>query len=90
LLRARDAIKQAQQEEQKEAALKFLARAREEMQRSKELGYAAKRAEYTALDSEISRLEKQLKGTEETAPLFAQLREKVSSFVKQFSEHQRH
>jgi hypothetical protein len=90
LLRARDAIKQAQQEEQKEAALKLLERAREEMQRSKELGYAAKRAEYAALDSEISRLEKQLKGTEETAPLFAQLREKLSSFVKQFSEHQRH
>jgi hypothetical protein len=90
LLRARDAIKQAQQETQKEAALKLLGKAREELQRSKELGYAGKHAEYAALDNEISSLEKQLKGTEETAPLFAPLREKLSSFVKQFSEHQRH
>jgi hypothetical protein len=90
LLRARDAIKQAQQETQNEAALKLLGKAREELQRSKELGYAGKHVEYAALDHEISSLEKQLKGTEKTAPLFAPLREKLSSFVKQFSEHQRH
>jgi DNA gyrase/topoisomerase IV subunit A len=90
LIRARDAIKQAQQEKQKEFALKLLQKAREELQRSKELGYAGKHEEYAALDNEISSLEKELKGTEETAPLFSRLREKLSSFVQQFSEPQRH
>jgi hypothetical protein len=89
LLRARDAITQAQQEKNKEAALTLLGRAKSELQRSKELGYAGNDAQYAALDAEISNLEKKLKGTEETAPLFARLREKSSAFLKQFSEHQR-
>jgi hypothetical protein len=91
LLRARDAINQAQQEKDKnkESALKLLDAARTELQRSKALGYAGKDAEYASLNDEISNLEKQLKGNEDTTSPFARLKEKSSAFLKQFSAQQR-
>lgn len=93
LVIARDAINAAQIERQKDkdAALKLLETAKAEVQRSRDLGYAGKDAECIALFKQISDLEKQIKGTEDTGSLLAGLKEKLSSFHRHLSsERQRH
>jgi len=87
LVLARDAIATAQAERQKgkDAALKLLESAKAKVQRSRDLGYAGKDAEYVALFSQIDDLEKQIKGAEDTGSLIASLKEKLSTFVRQLS-----
>jgi hypothetical protein len=91
LVLARAAIDRAREQSQKDrtAAQTFLETAKKQLQRSKDLGYAAGDPEYTALNSDISNLEKQLKGKEDATSVFAKLEDKFSAFLKRESERQR-
>ena len=84
LIEAQGAIKaaQAKRDQDKPAARKFLANAKEELDRAKDLGYANKDPEYASLNRSISELDKQLGGTESTSSAFATLREKMNSFFE--------
>ncbi len=44
---------------------------------------------YASLNDDISNLEKQLKGGNDTSSVFASLREKLNSFLKQQSQQER-
>jgi hypothetical protein len=90
LLLAREAINtaQAQSQKDKQTAQALLETAKKEVERSKELGYAGKAQEYAALNSEISNLEKQLKGNEDVGAVFAKLKDKLGAFLKRQSERQ--
>ena len=90
---AKDAINQAQaqRDKDKQGALKLLETAKNELERSKQLGYVGRDPEYTALNDNISNLEKQLNGNQDTASVFAMLKEKLASFLnKQQSEQRQH
>lgn len=91
LLLTRVAIDEAQsvREKDKNAAQTHLATARHELERAKELGYAAKDPEYAALNKNIADLEKQVKGTGDTQPAFERLKERVGAFFKRQSETKR-
>src|SRR5437868_12397241 len=91
LLLAREAINQAQlkSNQDKNTAQVLLEAAKNEVERSKELGYAPRDQEYTALNSEISNLEKQLKGNNDVTAVFSRLKERLGSFLKRQSEQQR-
>lgn len=91
LLLTRAAIDAAQtvRDKDKNAAQSHLAMARFELERARELGYAAKDPEYTALDRSISDLEKQVQGTGDTQPAFEKLKERVAAFFKRQSETKR-
>lgn len=91
LLLARAAIDTAQslREKDRDAAQSLLATARYELDRAKELGYAAKDPEYTALSKSISDLEKQVKGNGDTQTAFERLKERVANFFKRQSETKR-
>lgn len=91
LLLTRAAIDAAQsvREKDKNAAQTHLATARHELERAKELGYAAKDPEYTALNKSIADLAKQVKGNDDTQPAFERLKERVSAFFKRQSETKR-
>ena len=89
LVLARAAIDAAKEQEQKDKdkAQVLLQTARKQLERSKELGYAGRDPEYAALDSDISNLEKQLKGNGDASSVFAKLENRVSAFLgKQQSE----
>lgn len=89
LVLARAAIDAAKEQEQKDKdkAQVLLQTARKELERSKELGYAGRDPEYAALDSDISNLEKQLKGNGDASSVFAKLENRLSAFLgKQQSE----
>lgn len=88
LLLARAAVNGAQVTAQKDrdSAQKLLEAARNELLRAKMLGYAGKDPEYTALNNDISNLEKQLKGKGEVASMFDNLKGKLSSLIKLHSE----
>ena len=73
---------QAQAQTDKETARNLLEIANTELERAMELGYTAKDADYTALRDEIKNLRKQLKGNEDTAPLFSRLKEKLASLTR--------
>jgi YfdX protein len=91
LVLARAAIDQAREQSQKDkaAAQTLLETAKKQLDRSKELGYAGRDPEYTALNSDISTLEKQLKGNEDATSVFAKLEDRFSAFVKRQSERER-
>jgi hypothetical protein len=92
LVLARAAIDAAKEQEQKDKdkAQVLLQTARKQLERSKELGYAGRDPEYAALDSDISNLEKQLKGNGDASSVFAKLENRVSAFLgKQQSERVR-
>jgi hypothetical protein len=91
LVLARDAINEAQAQRQKDknAAQSALERARSELQRSKELGYASNDPEYASLNNDISNLEKQLKGEGDTMSVFSKLKEKYEAFLKRLSDRAR-
>ena len=89
LVLARAAIDAAKEQEQKDKdkAQVLLQTARKQLERSKELGYAGRDPEYAALDSDISSLEKQLKGNGDASSVFAKLENRLSAFLgKQQSE----
>lgn len=91
LVLARDAINQAQakSKQDKKAAQGLLERARQEVERARELGYAGKDKEYASLIGEISNLEKELKGDEDVGVVFSKVKDKLSAFLKRQST-QRH
>ena len=91
LVLARAAIDQAREQSQKDkaAAQTLLETAKKQLERSKELGYAGRDPEYTALNSDISNLEKQLKGSEDATSVFAELEDRFSAFLKQQSDRER-
>lgn len=91
LILARAAITAAQGERDKDknAAQTLLETAKKELERSKDLGYAGKDPVYASLNNDISNLEKQLQGKGDTNPVFASLREKLSSFLNRESQQQR-
>lgn len=91
LVLARAAIDQAKEQSQKDKATAqtLLETAKKQLERSKELGYAGRDPEYTALNSDISSLEKQLKGSEDATSVFAKLEDRFSAFLKRQSERER-
>jgi hypothetical protein len=91
LLLAREAINQAQTKSQhdKNGAQVLLELAKKQVSRARELGYAGKDQEYETLNSQISSLEKQLKGPEDATVAFSKLKDKLSAFLKRQSEQKR-
>jgi hypothetical protein len=91
LLLAREAINQAQAKSQQDrnTAQTLLETAKKQVARARQLGYTAKAEDYEALNSEISSLEKQLKGNEDATVAFSKLKDKLSAFLKRQSEQKR-
>jgi hypothetical protein len=91
LILARAAVTAAQSERDKDktTAQTLLETAKKELDRSKELGYAGNDPVYASLHDDIANLEKQLKGSNDTTSVFASLREKLNSFLKQQSQQER-
>jgi hypothetical protein len=91
LLLARAAIDQARDQSQKDKAMSqtLLETAKKQLQRSKDLGYAGEDPEYAALNSDISNLEKQIKGNADATSVFAKLEDRFSTFLKRQSERER-
>jgi hypothetical protein len=89
LVLAQAAIDQAnsQRQNNKVLALTLLEAAKNEIMRSRHLGYLSEDAEYKALDDEIANLESAVKGTGNTTSLFAQLRERIAAFINRQKEH---
>lgn len=88
LVLAQAAIDDANSQRQnKELVLTLLEAAKNEIIRSRHLGYLGEDAEYKALDDEISSLESAVKGTGNTTSLFAQLRERIAAFINRQKEH---
>jgi hypothetical protein len=67
----------------------LLGTAKKELQRSRDLGYAGRDPEYAALNNDISNLEKQVKGNEDSTSVFAKLEDRFSAFLKRQSERER-
>ena len=82
-------VAKAQSQTDKAIAQTLVETAKNEVERSKELGYAPKAPEYQALNSDISSLEKQLKGNSDAGSMFAKLEDKLSAFVKRQSQQER-
>jgi hypothetical protein len=91
LVLAREAIEQAKAKNQSDKAMAqaLVETAKKETERAKELGYAGRDPEYTALNSDISNLEKQLKGNEDATSVFAKLEDRLSAFLKRQSQQER-
>lgn len=91
LIAAQAAIDEAQamRDKDRDGAQKLLAKAKSELDRAKELGYAGNDPEYESLKKAISDLEGQIKGHEDTTSAFAKLKEKVAAFFKRQSETER-
>jgi hypothetical protein len=85
---AQSAINEAQalRDSNKERAQQFLAVARTELDRAKELGYAGEDEEYAQLSDAIANIESQLKGGEDTESTFSKLKEKIAAFFSRQSE----
>jgi hypothetical protein len=91
LILAQAAIDQANaQRQNKDVAQTLLQTARNELNRSKHLGYMTDDSEYKALDDEISNLQKQIKGPSDTTALFSHLRDRIAAFIKRQKEHVHH
>jgi hypothetical protein len=88
---ARAAITAAEEQSKKDknAAQTLLATAKNQLQRCQDLGYAADIPEYSDLNTNIARLEKELKGKGETGALFAKLKDELSSFFNRRSAEER-
>jgi len=91
LVLAREAIEQAKAKNQsdKTMAQALVETAKKETERAKELGYAGRDPEYAALNTDISNLEKQLKGNEDATSVFAKLEDRLSAFLKRQSQQER-
>lgn len=91
LVIAQEAINAAKSQSQSDKAIAqtLVQTAKNEVERSKELGYAPKDPEYQALNADISNLEKQLKGNSDAGSLFAKLEDKLSAFMKRQSQQER-
>jgi hypothetical protein len=90
LVVAREAVNQAQAQEQKDKnnAKVLLQVAKKEVQIARELGYAGKDQEYATLNDEISNVEKQLNGGGDTNSTYAKLKQRLSAFLNRQSQQQ--
>jgi hypothetical protein len=88
LLVAQEAINQAQASAQKDKneAQKVLETAEFELNRATALGYGAQDPEYAALTEDISKLKKQLKGSEDSTSAFSKLKARLEAFLKRKSD----
>ncbi len=91
LVLARAAIASAEEQRQKDknAAQTLLATAKNQLHRCQELGYAANASEYSALNTSIAQLDKELKGNGETASLFAKVKDELSPLFHRQSAQER-
>lgn len=91
LILSREALRAAKENSQKDKATAqiLVQTAKNELGRSKELGYAAHAPEYDALNADITSLEKQLKGNRDATAVFAKLEDKLSGFLKRQSGQER-
>jgi hypothetical protein len=89
LLLAQSAIDAANSQRQdKQMALIFLQTAKTEADLSRRLGYLGDESEYKALDQEIASAETAIKGKSDTSSVFAQLRDRISAFLKREKEQE--
>jgi hypothetical protein len=89
LLLAQSAIDAANSQRQnKEMALALLQTAKNEADLSRHLGYLGDESEYKALDQEIASAETAVKGKSDTSSVFAQLRDRISGFLKREKEQE--
>jgi hypothetical protein len=91
LVVAREALNAARGQSPKDraAAQTLVQAAKNEIARAKELGYAAQAPDYEALNTDISNLEKQLKGNSDAGSVFAKLEDRLSAFMKRQSQQER-
>jgi hypothetical protein len=91
LVLARAAIAVAEEERQKDknAAQTLLATAKDQLHRCQELGYAANASQYSALNTSIAQLDKELKGNGDTTSLFAKLKDELSPLFNRQSTQER-
>ncbi len=91
LVLARAAIAAAEEQRQKDknAAQTLLATAKDQLHRCQELGYAANASEYSALNTSIAQLDKELKGNGDTTSLFAKLKDELSPLFNRQSAQER-
>jgi hypothetical protein len=89
LLLAQSAIDAANSQRQdKQMALTLLQTAKNEAALSRRLGYLGDESEYKALDQEIASAETAIKGKSDTSSVFAQLRDRISAFLKREKEQE--
>ncbi|WP_032112320.1 YfdX family protein [Candidatus Paracaedibacter symbiosus] len=74
------------QKREKETSLKLIAKARYELKRANELGYAQHDQDYTLLKQDLEKLEQHVKSTENNTSVFAAIKEKFRAFFKRHFE----
>ncbi len=90
LILAQAAISAADSQRQnKDVALPLLNAARNELNRSRALGYMSDDPDYRALDKQISDLESAINGKHDVSTMFSQLRDKISAFLKRQKDRER-
>ena len=89
LARAAIAAAEEQQQKDKNAAQTLLATAKDQLHRCQDLGYAANATEYSALNTSIAQLDKELKGNGDTTSLFAKLKDELSPLFNRQSAQER-
>jgi hypothetical protein len=77
------------QRQNKDVALALLQTARNELNRSRALGYMSDDPDYRALDKQISDLQSAIKGKGELSTMFSQLRDKIAAFLKRQKDRER-
>ena len=89
LILAQAAIDAANSQRQnKDIASTLLKTARNEANRSRQLGYLSSDSEYKGLDDEISSLESAINGKSDTSSMFSHLHDRISAFLKKQKEHE--
>ena len=90
LLLSQAAISAADSQRQnKDTALTLLETARNELNRSRALGYLSNDPEYRALDKQISDLKSGITGKGNLDSMFSQLRDRISAFLKRQKDRER-
>ena len=89
LARAAIAAAEEQRQRDKNGAQTLLATAKDQLHRCQELGYAANATEYSALNTNIAQLDKELKGNGDTTSLFAKLKDELSPLFNRQSAQER-
>ena len=89
LARAAIAVAEEQRQKDKNAAQRLLATAKDQLHRCQELGYAANATEYSALNTSIAQLDKDLKRNGDTTSLFAKLKDELSPLFNRQSAQER-
>lgn len=77
------------QRQNKDVTLRLLETARNELNRSRALGYLSGDPDYRALDKQIADLEAAIKGKGDLGSMFSQLSDKISAFLKRQKDRER-